>query len=194
MPPSAVLSTLNRLWPLVEASGISVAIAGGIALSYWGNPRSTQDVDLLMHTDRLDAVDPLLVQAGFRAKISSEKDFGLFHLNQYQFDPQDAFVTVEVDLMVSDSDYYSTASAERFLPIELTGVSVPVKVLSREDLILHKVYAGRLIDQADVQNMLEMHFSELDWPCLNEWSSKLGIQTPLNEAIARFRTDGELDG
>jgi len=186
MPPSAVLSTLNRIWPLAEASGIPVAIAGGIALSYWGNPRSTQDVDLVMYTDHLDLIHPVLVQAGFRATSQPEKDLGLFRLRQYEFDPDEAFVTVDVDLMISDSDYYSTAS-ERFVRIQLTGVSIPMNVLSREDLILHKVYSGRLIDRADVQNMLTMHWSELDQSYLDDWSSKLGIQNSLQDAIIRYQ-------
>ncbi len=63
MPPSAVLATLTHIWPRLESSGIPAAIAGGIALSYWGNPRSTQDVDLAMYTDHFDSIRAILVQA-----------------------------------------------------------------------------------------------------------------------------------
>lgn len=186
MPPNAVLLTLGRIWPLLQPSGVPVAIAGGIALSYWGNPRSTQDIDLVLHAGESEAMDKLLREAGFCLQGGPPKELGLFTLHQWLYEPKDEYVSVEVDLMMSTSDYYATALG-RTRQVDLDGVPMSVDVLSREDLILHKLYAERLIDQADVANMLERHFPELDRAYLETWSNKLGLVRGLKSAMERYR-------
>jgi len=185
MPPSAVLTTLNRIWPLAESSGFPVAVAGGLALSYWGHPRSTQDVDLAIVADKIDRLTVAISAAGLRGKSPEPLELGIFRLLQYEFDPADVLVTVEVDLMVSGSEYYS-AIAQRFVSGNISGVTTPVKVMSREDLILHKLYAGRMIDLADVQQLMEIHTGELDRQYLIKWATALGIDRALQEAFGRL--------
>ncbi len=185
MPPSAVLETLALLWPLLQSSGIQTAIAGGIALSYWGNPRSTQDIDIAILGDGQDAFEALLNQAGFQQRENSIKDLGLFSLSQWQFEPADHFVAVDVDLMIAADEYYKTA-VNRAKPVTLPNMSFPVNVLSREDLILHKLYASRLIDQADVLNLMEMHWADLDQNYLTLWAQHLRLEAEWKTAIERF--------
>ena len=186
MPPSAVLQTLAHFWPLLQSAGVPSAVAGGVALSYWGNPRSTQDVDVAILASDCDPIEVILKEAGFAPKSEQPKELGLFKLLQCVFEPVDEYVTVEIDLLMSASDYYR-AAFDRIKPIELDGISVPVAVLSREDLILHKLYAGRLIDQADVATLLEIHWPELDQTYLDCWATKLDLQTALHTAIDRYR-------
>lgn len=46
MPPKLLLQALSGIYEQIEQLGVSPVIAGGLAVSYWGNPRSTQDIDL----------------------------------------------------------------------------------------------------------------------------------------------------
>lgn len=87
----------------------------------------------------------------------------------------------------TDSDYYSQL-ASRAKRIELHGVPCSVHVLSREDLILHKLYAGRMIDLADVANLLEQHWSQLEQDYLHRWSVKLSIEEPWRDAKDRYHS------
>lgn len=185
MPPNAVLETLALLWPLLQSQGMRTAIAGGIALSYWGNPRSTQDIDLAILADGTGAFEKLLQQAGLQQRDNSTKNLGLFTLSQWQYEPADHFVAVDIDLLVADNEYYQTV-LNRAKSVSLPRISIPVSVLSREDLILHKLYASRLIDQADVQNLLEMHWNHLDKNYLELWAQHLELATELKTAIERF--------
>lgn len=184
MPPDAVLRTLDHLWALIDQLPGSVAVAGGIALSYWGNPRSTQDVDLAMLTRDAERACEALEEAGLRLKSREPKDLGIFTLRQFDFEPADQYVHVEVDLMTASSDYY-VAAFERTVPVVLPGVKSPISVLSREDLVLHKLYAGRLIDQADVATLMEMHWDALDHEYIRNWSDYLGTTAAWEQAKAR---------
>ncbi|WP_220498310.1 hypothetical protein [Stieleria mannarensis] len=44
------------------------------------------------------------------------------------------------------------------------------------------------IDQADFQELLELHAAEIDREYLNHWCQTLGIRTELDTAIARFES------
>ena len=188
MPPKLVMQTLNQLWLELQKSEIQVAVAGGIALSFWGHPRSTQDIDLSVLANNDDALTPLLRKMGMRLKSSRPLPLELFHLSQWTFEPDDAFVEVEIDLLIGDSDYYRSVLS-RARQVHLEGVAIPVQVLTVEDLILHKLFAQRLIDQADVLTMFELHFEELEHVYLHFWADRLGLNETLEVAIGRYRDE-----
>lgn len=188
MPPAAVIDTLATLWPKLANSSIRAAIAGGVALSFWGSVRSTQDVDISLLESDLDEIAPLLLQLGFRQKNNVARPLGLFELTHWEYQPAEFFVTVEIDLLVGNSNYYENV-LENAKEAVIEGVTVPVRVVSREDLIIHKLFADRLIDQADVQEIFALHYDELDHDYLNRWSIRLGIRPELDTAIARFESE-----
>jgi hypothetical protein len=41
-----LLRVLGEVYDLTERLGVNPVVAGGLAVSYWGHPRSTQDIDL----------------------------------------------------------------------------------------------------------------------------------------------------
>lgn len=62
MPPSQLLTALEHVWSTL-ADVPHKAIAGGLAVSFWGYPRSTRDVDLailLPKVNPLQQLDQLL--------------------------------------------------------------------------------------------------------------------------------------
>ncbi len=46
VPPSLLLNALAEVYAHVEHMGVRPVVAGGLAVAYWGHPRSTQDIDL----------------------------------------------------------------------------------------------------------------------------------------------------
>ncbi|PAY19125.1 hypothetical protein CKO51_12205 [Rhodopirellula sp. SM50] len=187
MPPTAVIDTLAILWPAIAKSKISAAIAGGLALSFWGSVRSTQDIDISLLQSDLDQIPPLLSRLGFQQQSLPGKRLGLFELTQWEYQPPDFFVTVEIDLLVGDSEYYKNV-LKNATDATVEGVDAPVRVISREDLIIHKLFADRLIDQADVQELFALHNTEIDREYLYRWGQTLGIRAELDAAIARFES------
>ena len=51
-------------------------------------------------------------------------------------------------------------------------------------LILKKLIANRILDQADVGNILQEQKDKLDWTYLERWAERLGVSAQLN----RFRS------
>lgn len=178
MPPNAVMVTLAKLWRALEAEQIQVAVAGGLALSYWGNPRSTQDVDLAIYLSDLEQVTEVLQKQGFKRISQSLKDLGIFKLDQWTFEPEDEYVIVEIDLLLGTGDYMDQACS-RIVKAKIDSMTNDVFVLSREDLLLQKLYAGRMIDLADAVQLLENNKGELNISYLRDWSQKLGVADEL---------------
>jgi hypothetical protein len=57
---------------------------------------------------------------------------------------------------------YEAGAIARAVPVELAGVEVPYA--TAEDLILHKLFAGRARDIEDVRGIVARHSARLDWP------------------------------
>jgi hypothetical protein len=184
MPPRPVLDTLERLWTALERLHLPVALVGGLALSFWRHTRATQDVDVLvgaagMSTERLTGA---LMQAGFRPRQTPAiRSLGSFRVLQLEYEPPETFVSVHADLLIADTEY-QRASLDRRVAVKLPETGAEVFVLPCEDMILHKLLAGRMIDLADAAALLRVNRDALDESYLDQWAGKLGTFAPLERA------------
>jgi hypothetical protein len=108
------------------------------------------------------------------------RPFGELRLLQVTFDPPDAFVSIRADLLVVQTEYHRRA-LERRVPVRLANIDVTISVLTCEDLIIHKLLAGRLIDRADCVALLQLNRSDLDMSYLGHWVRKLKQQSLIIE-------------
>lgn len=178
MPPDAVTDTLNHLWNALHRRNSPAVIAGGLAMSYWGSPRSTQDIDLLLYSASLPlCIDSLRSCGAFQRGQSVS--LGWLDLYPFQLDATEHFVTVDIDVLVG-SNAYVEQSINRSIEARLTGVLQPVRIISLEDLILNKLYSGRLLDAADVSQLLESHLDRLDIGYIENWATE-------HQTLATFR-------
>ncbi len=114
--------------------------------------------------------DALLIAVAERLRIhaiaSGDKGFNSIRL-QLLYEPEDSFIDVQVDLMLASSVYQLQAISRR-VSVHLPTLDFKVDVLSCEDLILHKLAAGRIIDMADAATLLKVNFKSLDTKYLAE--------------------------
>src|SRR5207248_1452514 len=89
-----------------------------------------------------------------------------------------SFVEIQIDLLLGDSAYHHAALSRR-MPLELPGLSLEVFTLACEDLILHKLLAGRLLDRADVGALLRQNRAALDLVYLFHWAHNLAVDKQL---------------
>lgn len=180
MPPSQLLTALEHVWSTL-ADVPHKAIAGGLAVSFWGYPRSTRDVDLailLPKVNPLQQLDQSLRSGGLRPKnTGGPKTLGEMQVYQWKYEILEAHIEVDVDLLLGDSSYFSQALT-RSRPCSIASVNANMQVLSCEDLILFKAVAGRLIDLADIRELLAVNRESLDFIYLQHWSKQLGVQIP----------------
>lgn len=152
-------------------------------MAAWKYPRMTRDVDLILGIGSMpaDAVLKSLLAAGFRAKhgpvVRSREDLRLL---QVEFEPKDMFVSNPVDLLLADSEYHRHALG-RAVPFRLSEVPDELRVLTCEDLILHKLLAGRMIDRSDTAALIRANRDTLDFHELSKRVQSLSLRSEFME-------------
>lgn len=166
MPPSLLLRVLDDIYDRVERLGVLPVVAGGLAVSYWGHPRSTQDIDLAVIVSDVASFESGLRQANLRpAKGGRIVDLGFVRVSQWTVTLEDEYIDCEIDFLISNSSYHQEA-IDRAITCDFPGVTKPVRVLSCEDLLLFKAASGRLIDLADIKTLVALHERTLDYEYL----------------------------
>lgn len=180
---SFVLAALEHVWTVLASLKVPGAVMGGLALAAWKRPRSTLDVDLL--TSLADSEAPRIADALVAAGLVKRhpepfRPLGTLKLIEFTYEPPGAFVAIHVDILFSDAEYYQQALARR-VPHEIAPSGIQVDVLSCEDLVIHKLMAGRAIDRADVVALLQENRDTLDLSYLGEWAAQLGLSRELTD-------------
>jgi len=167
VPPSLLLRVLEDVYGRVERLGVSPVVAGGLAVSYWGHPRSTQDIDLaVLVADDVRFESDLRQAQLLPAKNGRRVDLGFVQVSQWIVSLEQEHIDCEIDFLISDSSYHREAIG-RAIRCELPGVGRPLRVLSCEDLLIFKAASGRLIDLADIKTLFDLHQRTLDYNYLN---------------------------
>jgi hypothetical protein len=166
VPPSVLLRVLDDIYGRVERLGVSPVVAGGLAVSFWGHPRSTQDIDLAVIVSDDPSFESGLRQANLRpAKGGRIIDLGFVRVSQWKVRLEAEYIDCEIDFLISNSSYHQEAIG-RAIACDFPGVTKPVRVLSCEDLLLFKAASGRLIDLADISTLVALHEQTLDYDYL----------------------------
>lgn len=175
MPPSLLLRVLDDIYRRVERLGVSPVVADGLAVSYWGHPRSTQDIDLAVIVSDDFSFESGLRQANLLpAKGGRTIDLGFVRVSQWKFTLEGEYIECEIDFLISNSDYHQEAIG-RAIACDFPGVTRPLRVLSCEDLLLFKAASGRLIDLADTKTLVALHAQTIDYDYLRTKVHELSL-------------------
>jgi len=178
---------LERLSSALDAAGIPYMIIGGQAVLVHGEPRLTRDVDvtLAVDTDRLPDVVGAMTGAGLKPLVDPES----FTRKTMVLPCADPGSGIRVDLIFSYSPYERRA-IERAQSIRVGGSDV--RFASVEDLVIHKVLAGRPRDIEDVVGVMRKNpQTDLAYirSVLDEFATTTGepLIDRLEEALRRRR-------
>jgi len=144
---------------------IGFMLIGGQAVLLHGVPRLTEDIDITL---ALGPEDLPTVAAATRAlrlqPLPSDPE--AFVRETFVYPARHAETGLRVDFIFSTTDYERQAIA-RATHVELMGESVPFA--TAEDLIIHKLFAGRARDIEDAVGVVRRQGEALDWPYVEQW-------------------------
>ena len=114
---------------------------------------------------------------------------GVFITTGFRCQHSVAVSSIRIDFIFSSLPYERQA-IDRAIDVDLSGVPVPFA--SAEDLILHKLFAGRPRDIEDASGVVVIKGDSLDWDYIEGWveefSSVTGRET-LPETLNQIRSD-----
>ena len=170
---------LERISLALDEAGIPYMVVGGQAVLLYGEPRLTKDIDITLGVT-LESLGKVLALAQHNA-LNPLVDPETFTRRTLVLPCQDQQTGIRVDFIFSFSPYEAQA-LERVRMVKMG--SVQVKFASPEDLIIHKVIAGRPRDLEDVKSVLIKN-PKIDLTYVRQWLRE--FTTALEEPFeARF--------
>jgi len=187
------LDVALRVAQALDAVGVEYHLGGSLASSIYGEPRATNDIDLVVDLppDRVDALadalgpDFSVDRESLAQAARSRTSCNVFYL---------PFFT-KVDLFVSPRGAFerSEMRRRRAVPIGPAGEALYVK--SAEDVVLRKLVwfrdgGGRSDRQwRDVVQVLRLNRGALDERLMAEWADALDVSKLLVKAQAEASRD-----
>lgn len=136
-----------------HAQNAKYLILGGYAVSFYGQPRATRDIDLFIKADLANAKAVFAVLSAFGAPLENLAVGDLMdtgHFVRFGREP------VAVDILPSiDGIEFDDAWERRVEGVIDMKRGLKAFFLSKDDLIVSKLAAGRLRDLADVEELRE---------------------------------------
>jgi len=140
--------------------GVGHIVIGGFAVTVWGEPRFTRDLDVTVSVPPDKFAETIhLISSRFTSLAQDPVKFA----TETRVLPI-MVESVPVDLIFAALPYEEDAIA-RAHPIKLHNGTVPV--CSPEDLILHKIVSQRPRDHEDIEGVFRYRHSELDYSYLD---------------------------
>jgi hypothetical protein len=145
-------------------------LMGALALGAWGTPRATHDLDAMIaigHTDRAQLLSALQ-RHGFAEDTRWAAHNPMLRDQHIRLQRR----AIPVDLMLPKDDHdQACLTRRRQSPFD----NLSIWIISPEDLVLHKLKAGRAQDLLDVLSVLQRQLGSLDRTYITDWAKRLAI-------------------
>jgi hypothetical protein len=162
---------IARLSAELEARRVPFMLIGGQAVLLHGEPRLTQDVDVTIGVGP-DRVQDLLGACKAIGLQPLPQDPAGFVRETFVLPAAEPETGIRVDLIFSTTPYEAQA-IERALMVDVGSREVPFA--TAEDLLLHKLFAGRPRDLDDAAGVVRRKGAELDWAYLGRWAREFAM-------------------
>lgn len=169
---------IRRIAEALDQAKIPYMIIGGQAVLLYGHPRLTRDIDITLGIDTNDfaRLSEVCERLELRILPESPSDF----VQRTRVLPaEESESRIRVDFIFSFSEYERQA-IDRAKQVGMNDY--PVRFASCEDIIIHKMVAGRAVDIEDVRHLLAKNREQLDFTYLGWWFSEFS-DLPEHEQI-----------
>lgn len=141
---------LKKIGECLERHRLPYMVIGGQAVLLYGEPRLTRDIDITLGINS-DALDSLLDAVQELSLKPLPEDTPAFVKQTMVLPTLDESTGIRVDFIFSYTAYENSA-IQRARKIRILNQNV--NFASPEDLIIHKIFAGRPRDLEDVRTVL----------------------------------------
>jgi predicted nucleotidyltransferase len=141
---------LKKIAEQLEKAGIPYMVIGGQAVLVYGEPRLTKDIDITVgiDVDEIGKIINVTKKLGFKNLVVNVEDFARKTMVLPVVDQKSG---IRIDIVFSFSPYEMQA-LERTTLVKFGKTTV--RFASLEDVVIHKIIAGRPRDIEDVKSIL----------------------------------------
>jgi len=171
---------LGKLVTRLDSAGIAHMLTGSVASTYFGEPRQTRDVDVV--------VDPLPVSLDRFVSAWASDGYADLAVAREALAERGMFNVVDfetgwkADLIVRKDRAFSVSEFGRRVRVQVLGVET--WLASPEDIVLAKLEwakaSGSTRQRDDAAAVIRVIAGNLDWEYLRRWAEVLEIQDLLS--------------
>lgn len=183
---------LIKIVELMEEYGISYLLTGSFAVSYYGFPRATHDIDFVIeiHQAEKNKIIELLRRLG-KGFDYDEKAVAEAIEERSQFDVFHFDTGIKIDFWIRKQNEFELNKFRRTRSIQIGDKKIPA--VSGEDLILTKLEWCKQVRSErhlrDCVGIIKTQGKDLDWKHLSDWAKKLKVEQLLKEVKMSDYTD-----
>jgi len=179
---------LKKVSKVLEELEIPYVVTGGVAVTVWGRPRFTVDIDIAIEISLSKSKDLLQALSKIDSKIyiseiavnqAVEKngEFNLIHPDG-----------IKVDFWVLENDIYARSRMKRRVIKRVWGQNI--SFISPEDLILSKLIwhkkSGSTRQLEDIESIIAIQ-KKLDWKYIKRWATIQATEKFLNLVLKKIK-------
>jgi hypothetical protein len=179
----SVTEVFQRVTAALDQAAIAYMLTGSFASAFYGAPRSTQDIDLVIKATpaQLRTFIEHLPSDEYYADLDAALEA---HKRQSLFNVIDLATGWKIDLIFCKSRPFSQEEFQRRQLVDKSDV--PLFVASVEDIVVSKLEWSKLAQSQrhveDVAGILRLRWGSLDRTYLNKWVLELGLETQWDNA------------
>ena len=164
--PEIVTAIIEAL----EKASIEYAVVGSFSSNFYGKPRSTADLDLVVHLPNIDAIRSIALHLPAQFKLARQMSFELV-TGTNRFELEIEGTAFKVEFFILSSDLHDQARFSRRKQVVMDDL--PLFVPSVEDVIITKLRWARPKDIEDIEEILLVGYP-LDEIYLSKWCTMHG--------------------
>ena len=189
LQPPDFASFIAALAQELERREIPFMLIGGQAVLLHGRPRLTEDIDVTLGVDpsRLATVRDVCSALELEPL---PREIEKFVRETFVLPARHPATGIRVDFIFSATPYETQAIA-RAVRVIVGGIEVPFA--TAEDLIVHKLFAGRARDVEDAVGVVRRKGTDLDWAYIERWAREFASvpgREDLPSKVAQLRAAG----
>lgn len=165
-----IIQDLDAVVNVFDDLEIEYMVIGGLALSVWGRPRMTLDIDFLVMTD--EAGLKQLEKQARTQKIKIDQKWRKWNPTLRPIQLRLRLGQVSIDVLAPRDEHDREAILRR--KKKRLGKRL-YYLIAPEDFVLQKLKVGRPRDFEDAVTVLERRRGRLDLPYIKRWARQLGI-------------------
>lgn len=171
---------INQISTVLDQLGIPYIITGGIAVSIWGRPRHTADVDLVIEVNSIKSVHDLILELKKAIPNSyPDEDLALdAYYRKSEFNLIESEYGLKADFFISSGEEFKKSEMKRGRTQDIDGKMI--RFVSPEDLIISKLIWFRLGQSTrqleDIKSVMDIQ-QNLDHEYLDIWVNRLKLQS-----------------
>lgn len=160
---------LKQLVKLMKDAKVDYAILGGVAVSIYGEPRLTFDIDvnILLNVSKIDSFVKRAKMYGFLPLIS-RKFIKATSVMPMEFSKNK--IKGKIDFIIAQNAL-EYSGIKRAILKKINNFKI--KLVTPEDLIIHKITSQRPRDIEDVQGILLRQNKKIDFHYINFWLKRI---------------------